>query len=403
MVEPQLLDYIKKARQAGQSDDQTKALLYKNGWEESEVREAFSSIDLGVSQPQPEIKTSPEPTQPDIKTDLKTEYQPTQQPKISVQKDVQKPQYQPQQQTQPQPSQSKYETQPRAQFQTKIQREGNISGLLLKILIIIIILAVLGFGGYLAITKQEQIKNLYQNLLHKPEVVVPETTTNNGIEKQTPTPQPAELFTQTIASVPENYDATRITAVSFSDDGKTSIYCVPLKINVTKFTCFANTQILMENPYSFKPYWSGISPDNQRIIFLYYDPVKKQSFTLENGKEGLKYDGTITYPAFSNDSQNFAYMVMANDGRNFVVINDRPGLVYAKVFTVPEFTQDSRYVLYGAISGKEIYWVADKIEPKIIETGNNQEQDLEQIEIQPEQTTGQFNDQMFLVEDEEIE
>jgi len=44
MVNPQLLDYIQKAKQAGQQDDQTRTVLYKNGWSEAEVSEAFMAI-----------------------------------------------------------------------------------------------------------------------------------------------------------------------------------------------------------------------------------------------------------------------------------------------------------------------------------------------------------------------
>ena len=52
MAEQQLIDYIKKARGAKQSDDQSRALLYKNGWTEAEVGEAFAVIDKPQPQPQ---------------------------------------------------------------------------------------------------------------------------------------------------------------------------------------------------------------------------------------------------------------------------------------------------------------------------------------------------------------
>lgn len=111
MAEPQLVDYIKKAKAAGQSDDQSKALLYKNGWTEAEVSEAFAAL-TAQSQPKPQAQPQPQP----------------------------KPQPQPQVQPQAQP---KIETQP----QDNMPRARK-SHTILKLLIVLIILIVLGGAGY---------------------------------------------------------------------------------------------------------------------------------------------------------------------------------------------------------------------------------------------------------------
>ena len=51
-VEQQLVDYIKKARGADQSDTQSRSLLYKSGWTEAEVNDAFAALDGPQTQPQ---------------------------------------------------------------------------------------------------------------------------------------------------------------------------------------------------------------------------------------------------------------------------------------------------------------------------------------------------------------
>ena len=45
MAEAQLIDYIKKAKAAGQADDQSRALLLKNGWSEQEINDAFAAVN----------------------------------------------------------------------------------------------------------------------------------------------------------------------------------------------------------------------------------------------------------------------------------------------------------------------------------------------------------------------
>lgn len=44
MANQVVVDYIKKARQAGLPDDQIKSVLYKNGWTEADVNENFLAV-----------------------------------------------------------------------------------------------------------------------------------------------------------------------------------------------------------------------------------------------------------------------------------------------------------------------------------------------------------------------
>jgi hypothetical protein len=161
--------------------------------------------------------------------------------------------------------------------------------------------------------------------------------------------------------VPEDYDVSKITVAGFNQSGDQVIFCAPLKTSITQISCFLNGQKLLDNPFAFKPYWIGMDSTSTRIVFLYYDSAKKQAFAYEDGREGTRYNGTITYPVFSADSKDFAFMVMGNDGKNFVVVNDKAFVPHDKIFTPPQFSADGRYVLYGAKDGQNILWVADEI------------------------------------------
>lgn len=110
MAEQQLVDYIKKARESGQTDDQTRNLLYKNGWTEAEVNDAFSSLSQPQMKPQPQA-----------------------QPQVA---DQPQPEMQAQPQIQQQPAQSSM-----PQFRAK-------SHLALKLLMVLIILVVLCGAGF---------------------------------------------------------------------------------------------------------------------------------------------------------------------------------------------------------------------------------------------------------------
>ena len=58
-----MVDYIKKARDIGQSDEQTRALLYKSGWTEAEVKDAFTLLSQPQGQISPQIQPQIQTTQ----------------------------------------------------------------------------------------------------------------------------------------------------------------------------------------------------------------------------------------------------------------------------------------------------------------------------------------------------
>lgn len=144
MAEQQLVDYIKKAKEAGLADDQIKSLLLKNGWAEAEINEAF----VAATQTEAQSQAQPQP-EPEVKPAEQPEPEPAVQPQPEVQP-------QPQVQTQ-QPEQSNM---PRA-------RALHLVG---KLLMVLIIVVVLGGAGYFAagqyinlpfITKLGFLQNLF--------------------------------------------------------------------------------------------------------------------------------------------------------------------------------------------------------------------------------------------------
>lgn len=344
MADPQLVDYIKKAKEAGQSDDQTRALLYKNGWTEAEVSSAFSGIS-----PQPQAQVQPQP-----------QYQPQQpaqaQPQTQVR--IQKPQPQVQAQVQPQFQQSK------EQYKARPARRGL--GVFLKLLIILILLAVIGGAIYYAVTQT----GLFNDLIKK----VSQPATENPIEPATenpvttePTAEPVTtqqtqqlaMVTSKISSILQDYDVTKITVVAFSKAGDKAAFCAQNK-TTGKFDCYLNDEKL-DNAYAYKPYWVGISPNGSRVVFLYYDSAKKQSFVFENGVEGTRFDGTITSPSFTDDGQSFIFTVIRQDTKNYAVFDDKVFLPHDKIYTVPKLSSDGKYLLYGARDGQDLFWVADLV------------------------------------------
>lgn len=150
MADQQLVDYIKKARQAGQTDDQTRALLYKNDWTESEVSEAFTALN-----PQPEVN-SPKP-QP--------------QPQVVSQPVQTQPKPQPQVVNQPQPQIQPQKPQTGMPFVRK-------SHTLLKLLIVLIILAVLGGAAYFVAGQYLNIPLIWNPFRPNPETVIDKMLTN---------------------------------------------------------------------------------------------------------------------------------------------------------------------------------------------------------------------------------
>ena len=147
MAEQQLVDYIKKAKEAGQSDDQTKSLLLKNGWTDAEVSDAFGAIN--PAQPiQPAQPAQPEP-QPQI------------QPQIQQQPQVQ-PQYQPQQSVMAESHQIK-----------------SKSHALANILIALVVLVIIGCAGYFFAGQYFNLPGSFKNsLAQSPEAVIAKMDAN---------------------------------------------------------------------------------------------------------------------------------------------------------------------------------------------------------------------------------
>jgi hypothetical protein len=153
-AEPQVVDYIKKAKEAGQSEDQTRNLLYKNGWTEAEVNDAFAAT--GQSQPKPQAQAKPQPkpqsqavSQPQTQPQPQAQAQPQTQIKIQSQ-----PQTAGQPQTQPRPAMA-------AQQNNMPRMKGKHS--FLRTLMVLIIIVVVGAVGY---SVAGQYYNLpYSNIL----------------------------------------------------------------------------------------------------------------------------------------------------------------------------------------------------------------------------------------------
>src|SRR3989338_1752261 len=119
MIEQQLVDYIKKAREAKQTDDQSRNVLYKNGWTEEEIKDALMSLN----QQQPQVK-------PQTVNLPKTEVQPQEvKPQVTIQ-----PQSQPQTVSQPE---QQYKPQfPKETSQNNMPQTRTGSHLVLKLLMV---------------------------------------------------------------------------------------------------------------------------------------------------------------------------------------------------------------------------------------------------------------------------
>ncbi|MCX6741279.1 MAG: hypothetical protein NTY61_02685 [Candidatus Parcubacteria bacterium] len=161
MPEQQLVDYLKKAQESGQADNQTRALLYKNGWTEAEVSEAFATLSSTVAQPQMPLQTQPQ---------VQPKPQPISQPEPEV-----RPQ-----------AQIQTVSQPNAQPQMRVR-----SHLFSKLLIVFIILVVIGSVGYFFAGKY---LNLPWNLFRpNPETVISNMMTNMKSIKSNHTVIKAEI------------------------------------------------------------------------------------------------------------------------------------------------------------------------------------------------------------------
>jgi hypothetical protein len=156
MAEQQLVDYIKKAKQAGQTDEQTRSLLFKNGWTEDEVADAFSALAV---QEQPQIQ-------------IQTQESQAQQPKIQQQaQQVQQIQQTQQIQQVQQPQQA----QPQLQDKKILNSKNPITAIVVGLLVFIIIIVLSSVAYYIA--------GLYMNLPWNPFWPNPEATFNKAIIK----------------------------------------------------------------------------------------------------------------------------------------------------------------------------------------------------------------------------
>ncbi|MFH1968517.1 MAG: hypothetical protein ABIJ84_03970 [bacterium] len=369
MAEQQLIDYIKKAKVAGQQNEQTRALLIQNGWTEAEINAAFSdagSADAGL--PKPELNTEP-------KTQLQPEHQVSGQPEINVQKSpIQSPKTlvnEPRDRFNPQPALKTEQPQPAHQdepMHTGLPQNRIGPHFVLKILVVLILLSIIGTGFYFILAQGDFLQRLTDKtlLFFSPGTQIETEADNNNNANTAPPitdPQPpVGLSSKILTTVPEEYNIAKITVAAFSQSGDKSVYCAPLKIDSSKVACFQNGEKFLESPYPNKPYWIGISPNGQRIVFLYYDSVKRQAFSFENGVEGTRYDGAITSPKFSADNQDFLYIVLGNNGKSFVVLNGIVSTAHDKIFTIPDWSLDGKYLLYGARDNENISWIADEIQ-----------------------------------------
>ncbi len=131
MVHQQLVDYIKREKNKGKTEQQIRALLRENSFKDEDVSDAFSVLSTPVSVPKtapsaPSASLSPKPTQPATQPAVKTP------PLIINQSKPQsRPQMQPKPQILPKPqpqSQIKPQFQPQSQPQIKTQvMQGNMN------------------------------------------------------------------------------------------------------------------------------------------------------------------------------------------------------------------------------------------------------------------------------------
>ncbi len=175
MAEQQLIDYITKAKDAGQPDDQTRSLLYKNGWTVAEVDDAFTVISQVQSQLEPKPQVQPQiQAQPQVQAQPQPQIQPQviSQPIVDIQPQVES-QLQPQIQAQPQ-VQSQPQTQPQSSVATTQYDTTRIRGnshAVMKILVVLMVLIIVCGAGYL-------FAGQYFNLSWNPFAPKPETVIN---------------------------------------------------------------------------------------------------------------------------------------------------------------------------------------------------------------------------------
>ena len=334
MIEPQLIDYIKKAKSAGQSEEKTKALLLQNGWTDQEIAQAFLAIS-----------DSAMPKQSQATPDAKPNHQVSGQPAVNI-----TAQAQPQAKAQP-------------SFKPHVQRPGARLTVV-KVIAVVILLAIIGGGLYFALAQGDFMQKIVDKTISyfSPKVNVDfasDNTEQQDTNNQTP-PESTLPTTKELAVITEDYNALKTSLIAFSEDGSKTVFCAPSKATGA-ISCFLNNQKFFDNPYSKKPYWMGVSPDGQRVVFLYYETAKKESFVFENGVEVSRHSGAITSPVFSKDSQSFMFVVLANSGKSYVHLGEKSFPEHDDIITTPKWSDDGKYIFYGAKDGNSILWVADKI------------------------------------------
>jgi len=192
MLEQQLVDYIKKAKAAGQTDEQSRNLLFKNGWTEQEVNDAFAEINQPKPQLQPQIQPQQEiKSQPQGIDMLKT----VEQPRVVSQ------------------------AQPQIQSTVKEKPVQKSSHLILKLAVILIILVALGGIGWFT-----YLNNKPQN---KP--VVPETVNNpvtTPVTTQPENQQPPVTVSPEVQKITDNLNNISSLAKSgFNTNNDFSTLC----------------------------------------------------------------------------------------------------------------------------------------------------------------------------------
>jgi hypothetical protein len=189
MAEQQLVDYITKAKEANQTDEQTRSLLYKSGWTEAEVNDAYSALIQPSVQSQPQTSPITQPDTVSVASDISaTTVEPVleAQPQVVIQpKSEIVVQPEPQVQTQAQP-----QIQPETKVQSEVQVQPKVvaeqvspsqitklkSHILPKILIVLVILIVIGGAGYLVAA--QYLNFLWNPFRPSPETVISRMTTN---------------------------------------------------------------------------------------------------------------------------------------------------------------------------------------------------------------------------------
>lgn len=373
MAEQQLVDYIKKAKLAGQSDEQTKTLLIQNGWTDQEISEAFSAAGQHDSQPAKPAEATARfrPAAAESRVNSRPEYQVSGHPSINARPEFQKPAQESQKPIKSEPMLSPSLGMDNVSDMKNKPKSRKASGLLLKVVVVVVLLGVIGAGLYVVLMQGDLLQATFDKVYSyfspaleaQPDSETSAENQNADAVDTTPQITPIALTTRELLTVPAEYDSSKIALTAFTQTGDRAVYCASLITNPSQMSCFLNGQKFLDNSYVFKPYWVGISPNGQRIIFLYYNSAERKSFVFENGVEGKRYDGKITSPKFSKDSASLLYVVLGNDGKDFVVLNEQVFPAHDNILTIPDWGFDNTYIFYGARDGNKILWVIDEIQP----------------------------------------